>query len=137
MAAALAGAPLAPFLVTTHPKEGPMRTDQQLKHDVTTELTWEPSVNEAHIGVSVTNGVVILSGHVSTYGEKYAAEKAAKRVFGVKAVANELDVKLASSAKRTDADVATACVNALAAHAAVPEDKIKVVVNNGWVQLEG
>lgn len=114
-----------------------MRTDQQLKQDVTNELKWEPSVNETHIGVSVTGGVVTLSGHVPAYGEKYGAEKAAKRVFGVKAVANELDVKLAGDFKRSDAEVATACVNALAAHASVPEDKIKIVVNDGWVRLEG
>lgn len=114
-----------------------MRTDQQLKQDVTNELKWEPSVNETHIGVSVTNGVVTLSGHVPAYCEKYGAEKAAKRVFGVKAVANELDVKLVGDFERSDADVATACVNALTAHASVPEDKIKIVVNDGWVRLEG
>ena len=114
-----------------------MRTDQQLKQDVTNELKWEPSVNETHIGVSVTSGVVTLSGHVPSYGEKYGAEKAAKRVFGVKAVANELDVKLAGDFQRSDADVAAACVNALTAHASVPEDKIKIVVNDGWVRLEG
>lgn len=114
-----------------------MRTDPQLKQDVTNELKWEPSVKETHIGVSVTNGVVTLSGHVPTYGEKYGAEKAAKRVFGVKAVANELDVKLAGDFKRSDAEVAEGCVNALAAHASVPEDKIKIVVNDGWVRLEG
>jgi osmotically-inducible protein OsmY len=114
-----------------------MRTDAQLKQDVTTELKWEPSVNEAHIGVSVTNGVVTLSGHVPTYGETYGAEKAAKRVSGVKAVANELDVKLTGDFQRSDADVAAACVDALTAHASVPEDKIKIVVNDGWVRLEG
>jgi osmotically-inducible protein OsmY len=114
-----------------------MRTDQQLKQDVTNELKWEPSVNETHIGVSVNHGVITLSGHVPTYGEKYGAEKAAKRVFGVKAVANELDVKLAGDFKRSDAEVAEACVNALAAHASVPADKIKIIVNDGWVRLEG
>jgi osmotically-inducible protein OsmY len=114
-----------------------MQTDQQLKQDVTNELKWEPSVNEAHIGVSVTDGVVTLSGHVPTYGEKYGAEKAAKRVLGVKAVANELHVKLAGDFARSDADVATACVNALGAHASVPKDRIKIVVNDGWVRLEG
>jgi len=114
-----------------------MRTDQQLKQDVTNELKWEPSVNEAHIGVSVTGGVVTLSGHVPTYGEKYGAEKAAKRVSGVKAVANELDVKLAGDFQRSDAEVAAECVTALAAHASVPADKIKIVVNDGWVRLEG
>lgn len=114
-----------------------MRTDQQLKQDVTNELKWEPSVVETHIGVSVTNGIVTLSGHVPTYGEKYGAEQAAKRVFGVKAVANELDVKLAGDFARSDADIAAGCVNALHAHASVPDEKIKIVVNDGWVRLEG
>jgi osmotically-inducible protein OsmY len=114
-----------------------MRTDQQLKQDVTNELKWEPSVNEAHIGVSVNAGIVTLSGHVPTYAEKYGAEKAAKRVFGVKAVADELDVKLGSSSKRSDEDIAAACLAALRAHVSVPDQKLKLVVNNGWVTLEG
>ena len=72
-------------------------TDSELQRDVLEELKWEPSVNAAHIGVSVKNGVVTLTGHVLSYWEKYSAEKAAKRVYGVKAVANELDVKLPGS----------------------------------------
>lgn len=114
-----------------------MKTDQQLKQDVINELRWEPSVNETHIGVSAKNGIITLSGHVPAYGEKYGAEKAAKRVFGVKAVANELDVQLASDYARSDEDVASECVNALRAHASVPDEKIKIVVNDGWVRLEG
>lgn len=115
-----------------------MRTDQQLKQDVANELGWEPSVNEAHIGVSVKHGIVTLTGHVPSYGEKHGAEKAAKRVYGVKAVANELDVRLPSSSVRTNEDIAVACVEALAGHPAVPKDKIKVIVeNDGWVTLEG
>jgi osmotically-inducible protein OsmY len=114
-----------------------MKTDSELKRDVENELKWEPSVNEAHIGVSVKEGVVTLTGHVPSYTEKYAAEKAAKRVYGVKAVANELDVKLPGSSKRTDEDIAQACVNALKSSYSVPQDKIKAVVNSGWVTLEG
>ena len=114
-----------------------MKTDQELKRDVENELKWEPSVNEAHIGVSAKNGVVTLSGHVTMYAEKYAAEQAAKRVHGVQAFANELDVKLLSSDKRSDEDVATACLTALRAHGSVPDDRIKVIVKNGWVTLEG
>jgi osmotically-inducible protein OsmY len=114
-----------------------MKTDSELKRDVENELKWEPSVNEAHIGVAVKEGVVTLTGHVPSYAEKYAAEKAAKRVYGVKAVANELDVKLPGSSKRTDEDIAQACVNALKSNYSVPQDKIKVVVNSGWVTLEG
>jgi hypothetical protein len=89
-----------------------MKSDSELKRDVENELKWEPSVNEAHIGVSVHDGVVTLTGHVPTYGEKYGAEKAAKRVYGVKAVADELEVKLPGSAKRTDEDIAQVCVSA-------------------------
>ena len=114
-----------------------MRTDQQLKEDVTNELKWEPAVKETHIGVSVKGGVVTLSGHVPSYGEKYGAEKAAKRVFGVRAVANELDVKLASDTRMSDEDVARSCLNALRAHASVPDQRLKLVVNNGWVTIEG
>jgi osmotically-inducible protein OsmY len=114
-----------------------MKTDSELKRDVEDELKWEPSVDEAHIGVAVKEGVVTLTGHVPSYAEKYAAERAAKRVYGVKAVANELDVKLPGSSKRTDEDIAKACVDALKSNYSVPRDKIKVVVNNGWVTLEG
>jgi len=114
-----------------------MKSDSELKRDVENELKWEPSVNEAHIGVSVKDGVVTLTGHVPSYGEKYGAEKAAKRVYGVKAVADELDVKLPGSSKRTDEDIAQACVSALKSNYSVPDEKIKVTVSNGWVTLEG
>lgn len=114
-----------------------MKTDSELKHDVEHEMKWEPSVNETHIGVTVKDGVVTLTGHVPAYAEKYAAERAAKRVYGVRAVADELDVRLPGSSKRSDEDIATVCANALRAHSAVPDDKIKVVVRSGWVMLEG
>jgi osmotically-inducible protein OsmY len=114
-----------------------MKTDQELKRDVENELQWEPSVNEAHIGVSASNGVITLSGHVPTYAEKDSAERAAKRVFGVRAVANELDVKLPSDARRSDADIAASCLTVLSAHEMSPRDQIKVLVDNGWVTLEG
>lgn len=114
-----------------------MKTDIELKNDVSTELKWEPSVNEAHIGVIVKDGVVTLTGHVLSYAEKYGAEKAAKRVYGVKAVADELDVKLPGSSKRTDDDIAQACVSALKFNYSVPNEKIKILVSKGWVTLEG
>ena len=114
-----------------------MKTDTQLQHDVLEELKWEPSVNVAHIGVSARDGVVSLTGHVPSYGEKYAAEKAAKRVYGVQAVADELDVKLPGSSKRTDEDIAGTCVRALKDNYSVPDEKIKVVVSSGEVTLEG
>jgi osmotically-inducible protein OsmY len=112
-------------------------TDRELQEDVLRELEWEPSVNAAHIGVAVKNGVVTLTGHVFSYAEKYAAEKATKRVHGVRAVANELDVKLPGSSQRTDEDIAAAAVTALRANTLVPDDKIKVTVSGGWVTLEG
>jgi osmotically-inducible protein OsmY len=114
-----------------------MKSDKDLQHDVQEELKWEPSVNAAHIGVTVKEGIVTLTGHVPSYAEKYGAEKAAKRVYSVKAVADELDVKLPGSSKRTDEDIAQACVNALKANYSVPDEKIKVVVNSGSVTLEG
>ena len=114
-----------------------MKTDSELQRDVLDELKWEPSVNAAHIGVSVNDGVVTLSGHVSSYWEKYVAERAAKRVYGVKAVANELDVKLPGSSQRTDSDIAAAAVNALKSNFSVPPHKITVTVSKGWIKLEG
>jgi len=112
-------------------------TDAELQQHVMDELKWEPSVDAAHVGVSVENGIVTLSGHVPSYAEKYGAEKAAKRVYGVRAVANELDVKIPGSSQRTDADIAAAAVNALKSHLSVPADKIKVTVSKGWLKLEG
>jgi len=114
-----------------------MKSEAQLKQDVVNELKWEPSVTDTDIGVSVQGGIVTLHGHVPTYGEKYGAENAAKRMIGVKAVANELEVKLASSSQRADDEVAAACVAALDNYASVPNDQLKVVVNSGWVTLEG
>jgi osmotically-inducible protein OsmY len=114
-----------------------MKTDKTLKDDVELELEWEPSVNAAHIGVAVKDGVVTLSGYVPSFAEKYAAEKAAKRVYGVKAVAEELEVKLPGSAVRSDEDVAVACLQALKNNYSVPDDKVKVVITDGWVTLEG
>src|SRR2546422_2618543 len=112
-------------------------SDTEIQRDVLDELRWEPSINAAHIGVSVKNGIVTLTGHVTSYAEKWAAEEAAKRVYGVKAVANELDVKLPGSSQRTDEDIAAAAVAALEASVSVPHDKVKVTVEKGWVTLEG
>ncbi|MGN6136791.1 MAG: BON domain-containing protein [Aureliella sp.] len=114
-----------------------MKTDLALQQDVLDELKWEPSVNAAHIGVTVKDGIVTLSGHVPSFVEKYAAERAAKRVYGVKAVADELDVKLPSSNRRSDEDIAASCVAALKYNPSVPDENIRVVVRNNWVTLEG
>src|SRR4051812_44248933 len=88
-------------------------SDTDLQREVMDELRWEPSLNEAHIGVSVRNGVVTLSGHVDSYAEKWGAEAAAKRLHGVRAIANELEVRLPGVSKRTDEDIAAAAMNAL------------------------
>ena len=114
-----------------------MKTDKDLQHDVQVELNWEPSVNAAHIGVSAKDGVVCLLGHVPSYAEKLAAEKATKRVYGAKAVVDELEVKLPRNGRRTDEDVASCCVAALKHNYAVPAESIKVLLNNGWVTLDG
>jgi osmotically-inducible protein OsmY len=112
-------------------------TDRELQQDVLRELAWDPSVEAAHVGVAVNDGVVTLTGHVPSYADKWAAEKAAKRVYGVKAVANELNVRLPGSSQRTDEDIAVSAVNALRANISVPAEQIKVIVENGWVTLEG
>jgi osmotically-inducible protein OsmY len=114
-----------------------MKSDEELQRDVLEEIRWDPSIEGAHVGVSVKDAVVTLTGHVPSYAEKYAAEKAAKRVYGVRAVANELDVKLPASSKRSDEDIAKAAVDALNSNFFVPADKIKVSVSQGWVTLEG
>ena len=112
-------------------------TDSELQQDVIRELQWESSIDAAHIGVAVKNGTVTLTGHVESYAEKYAAENAAKRVHGVRAVANELEVKLPGSSERTDSDIAEAAVNALRSNSLIPDEQIKVTVSEGWVTLEG
>ena len=112
-------------------------SDLQIQQDVLYELEWEPSVHAAHIGVSVKNGVVTLNGHVSSYADKWMAQEAAQRVQGVRAVANELSVKLPGSGQRTDEDIAIAAVNALQSNVLLPHDSIKVTVSDGWLTLEG
>ena len=111
------------------------RTDDAIRKDVLVELKWDPKLTSHDIGVAVKDGVVTLSGFVSSYWEKDAAEKAAKRVYGVRAVANDLQVKLTST--RTDPEIARDAVQALEDRIFVPADKIKVTVRNGWVMLEG
>lgn len=114
-----------------------MKNDTELKHDVENELQWEPSVNEAHIGVTAKDGIVTLTGHVPSFMEKYTAEKTTKRVYGVKAVANEMEVKLRGDQSRTDELIAQDCLNSLKFNYSVPEDKIKIVVADGWVTIDG
>ncbi|CAL4869398.1 hypothetical protein MMA231_03690 (plasmid) [Asticcacaulis sp. MM231] len=114
-----------------------MASDKNLKQNVLDELTWAPNVNSAHIGVAAHDGVVTLSGHVETYSDKLDAEHAVRRVKGAKAIANEIEIKLKSDAKRDDEDIAKAAINVLAWDGNVPSDAIKVAVSNGWVTLSG
>ena len=113
-----------------------MKTDSQLQRDVMKELEWEPRIDAAHIGVAAKDGVITLSGSVPSYWEKYEAVTAAKRVYGVKAVVDEIEVKLPGSSERTDTDIAEAAVRALKNNLSVPDDKIKVTVREGWITLE-
>ena len=114
-----------------------MSMDSQLQQAVIDELGWEPSVDAAHIGVSVHDGVVTLNGHVETYWQKSAAEKATARVKGVKAVAEEIHVKLPFNIKRDDEDIAAAAVDRLVWDSSVPRDAVKVNVEDGFVTLSG
>ncbi len=109
------------------------RTDEQLQRDVLAELTFEPRVQPNEIGVAVRDGIVTLTGWVDSYTKKWAAEDAAHRVHGVKAVANEIEVRLPSFAERTDAGIAAAALRALEWDAFVPVDKLDLTVSKGWV----
>lgn len=111
------------------------RSDSEIRDSVLLELKWDPKITSGDIGVAVKDGVVALTGFVSSYWEKEAAENAAKRVYGVRGVANDLKVKLAF--ERTDPEIARDAVHALESHSAIPADKIKVTVKNGWLTLEG
>jgi osmotically-inducible protein OsmY len=111
--------------------------DVDLQRTVIDELDWEPSVNAANIGVTVAGSVVTLSGYVPTYAEKRAAEKVAMRVAGVRGVADEIDVRLPSRYERTDAELAKAALNALRWNVFLPDENVKVKVEDGWITLEG
>ena len=115
-----------------------VREDEAIRDDVLDELEWDPAISEpTQIGVAVSNGVVTLTGITRTFPEKFAAERAARRVFGVRAVANDIQVKLPTERMRTDTDIAAAAVRALEWDTTVPHERIKVTVRDGWVTLEG
>jgi osmotically-inducible protein OsmY len=115
----------------------PMRTDLDLRHDVERELDWEPRIDASEIGVAVKEGIVTLTGLVSTYREKLAAEEAAKRVAGVLGLANDIEVHLKTDSKLTDAEIAHVAVEVLKANASVPAGRVRPVVKEGVVVLEG
>lgn len=113
------------------------KTDVQLQRDVIDELRWDPRVGPAEIGVAAKDGVVTLTGSVDSNARKYAAIHTAERVAGVKALADDLVVKLPSALRRSDTEVAHAALNALKWNIEVPDDKVKVRVDDGWIILEG
>lgn len=115
-----------------------MTSPTKLQHDVLEELEWEPLLDAAHIGVAATEpGVITLTGSVATYAEKVSAERAAKRVSGLRALANDIEVHPAGSFKRGNTDLAQAVLRALEWDIAVPDERIKARVADGWVTLEG
>lgn len=114
-----------------------MKTDAHIKADVIDELAWDPAVNATGIGVAVRDGVVTLTGHLDSYAEKHAVERAVHRVAGVRGIAVELDVRLAAEHKRSDSDIAQAAATALQLNSLVPDEKIQVLVENGRVTLTG
>lgn len=113
------------------------RTDTEIHKDIVAELKWEPSLRDDDIAVAVSDGVVTLAGFVDSYADKWKAESVVSKIKGVKAVANDLTVKLPSSSERTDPDIARAAVDALKWNISVPQDRIKVKVEKGWITLEG
>lgn len=114
-----------------------MKNDSELKRDVLAELSWDPLVPETRVGVAVTDGVVTLTGHLDSYAEKIAAKRAAQRVSGVKAIALELNVIPVGVHQRSDTEIAEAIEHALSWNTSVPQNRIKVLVEKGWVTLSG
>ena len=111
--------------------------DILLQRSVLDELAWEPAVDAAHIGVAAEDGVVTLTGHVANYVEKVAAERAARRVKGVRAIVQEIDVKLHASDERSDEDIAASALRILRWHAGLPSDQLQLKVEDGNVALRG
>lgn len=114
-----------------------MRTDSEIQRDVENELEWDPNVDAKNISVKVNDGVVTLTGFVPSYSDKYSAERIAKRILGVKAVANDLEVKLATGSERPDPDIAHDAVERLQRDLPYSSKNIKVTVRNAWITLEG
>lgn len=114
-----------------------MRADTELQQDVIEELQYEPSLENAEVAVSVRDGVATLAGYVDSFAQKYAAERAAERVTGVRVIVESLHVRLPSASTRADPDVAHAVLNALRWDVEVPHELIRAKVENGWVTLEG
>jgi osmotically-inducible protein OsmY len=114
-----------------------MYTDTEIQKDIAAELKWEPSLRDDDIAVGIRDGVVTLGGFVDSYADKKKAERVAARVKGVKAIANELEVKLPSFSERSDPDIARAALEHLRWNISVPHEKIQVKIDQGWLTLEG
>ncbi len=114
-----------------------MKSDSEIQRDVMRELEWEPGLNAENIGVAVKDSVVTLSGSVDSFAEKWAAEHAVKRISGVLAVVENIEVDIPLSNHRTDADIARAALHILEWSTALPSRQVKVTVQNGWVTVEG
>jgi osmotically-inducible protein OsmY len=114
-----------------------MKTNAELQNDVQDAIKWEPLLNAAEIGVTVKDGVVTLTGSVDNYSKKSQAEDAAKNVAGVKAVVEKIEINYSSWGTTSDGDIAKEIISALKWNSEVPNDKVKVKVENGWVTLDG
>jgi len=114
-----------------------MKSNETLQKDVQEAIKWEPLLHAAEIGVIVHDGVVTLTGNVDSYAKKKEAETAAKNVAGVKAVVDDIEVKLDQGAVKNDTDIANQVIKELKSNLTVPDSRIKVIVDNGWVTLEG
>jgi osmotically-inducible protein OsmY len=114
-----------------------MKPDTQLQRDVLEALRWEPGIDATHVGVTAKEGVVTLTGSVPVYAHKFAAERTARGVHGVRAVVNDIGIPLSGARVHADADMAEAALHALKWDAAVPEDRINVTVRDGWITLDG
>jgi osmotically-inducible protein OsmY len=114
-----------------------MKTDADLKRDVEAEFKWDPAIHANAVGVAVKDGIVTLTGHLDTFVEKMAIERALRRVAGVRAIALELDVNLSPNHKRNDTEIAAAAEHALRWNSIVPVDSIRLTVENGWLRLQG
>jgi len=113
------------------------RSDTDIHKDIVAEFHWEPSLRDDDIAVAVRDGVVTLAGFADSYADKWKAERIASKIRGVKAIANDIEIKLPSASQRADPDIARAVVNALQWNISVPADRIKPKVEKGWVTLEG
>jgi osmotically-inducible protein OsmY len=113
------------------------RTDEDIQRDIIAELKYDPTFEGDDIAVSVRDGVVTLAGYTKSYMDKWQAERVVSRIKGVRAIANDLEVRLSSSSERPDPEIARAAIDALKWNVSVPADRIKVKVEKGWVTLEG